>query len=523
MNPPFNRSRRNVLTGVLGLTGLAGAGSALAAAWVRGAVTPVTPLDAADDIVDIRGLVGGDGEIGGLLRSSRFAGHTLWIDAGKYTVSGVVDFAGATLRAHPQAHITARGEGGTMFRAQGALGPVGRLSIGAAQGGMELELAATGALSPGDWLLLFDPTDRSWSRSRPYYRAGEWCQVRSIAGRSVTLMRPLWADYAADRVVVYRPSLASFTLDGGNWDTADKALVQLILCRDASVNVGTLRGRATDLVRLDRCVGAKVAIRNGSNLGVGRDDYLIGVGSCFAVEIAGGTLFGRRHAIAFGGADVAGGVPNRDCVATGCEIRNDMATGLAAADIHGNSERCGYRSCVIVGGVNLGGADPICSDCTIVARADGNAAEISEFLGGFVDMRNSKVESEARNVGGGRGVIDFGTQNNQFSADTVRDTLLDLSGIQLSAPNLATNEAIVRLNNQGSRASFSVMVDGGSVKLRNPVQFVRAGGRRGSTTRGKIVLRKISGLPLGSARVYSERGAEDQLILASTPDPRRTF
>jgi hypothetical protein len=514
--PQVPVSRRRVTLGLLSGLGVAIAGGAgLSRCMAQGSGPagglPLLGANAAGPrerresyYVDIRRLIGGDGEVSVALSAARRAGLGAWIAGGTYTHSGALDIGGMRIEAASDARISARGPGTAMFSAAGSLARLPNLAADPRQGSSTVAFRSAPGLTAGDWIVLFDPVDGSWHESRPYYRAGEWCQVREVMGAVAQLAAPLAASYRATRMQAFHPVLASADLIGGRWDSAGKHLAHLSLCAAAVVDIEQLAARANTAVMLDRCVDSRVHIGEGLNAGVGGDDYLVCLSNSYRARVRGGQLYARRHPVAIGGGDVPCGVPNRDCLVEGANLRNDPATDLPCADIHGNSELCGYKSCQIYGGVSLGGASPIYQNCTITARADGNLAELTEFKGGRVDLTGSVLFSPAVHVRGGRGLIDLGSQNNSLNRATTRDVEFELIGFRLSAPNLAADETVLRISNQGSVSRLIIVIEDGEFELGAPVRLIRTGARVGTTPSGSFVVENVRGLPQGSRLHYSE-------------------
>ncbi len=263
----------------------------------------------------------------------------------------------------------------------------------------------------------------------------------------------------------------------------------------------------------DRCLNATARIADGANLGVGRDDYLICIANSQSARVSGGRLYSRRHPVAIGGGDVVAGVPNRDFLVEGASLANDRSTVVPCGDLHGNSESCGFINCVIDGGVVLGGTGPIYRNCSVTARIDGNLAEAAEFKGGHVDLTGTRLFSAATHVRGGRGLIDFGTQNSALNEETTQDVFVDLSQFTLSAPNLAAGEVVIRVSNQGSAVRFNLVIQDGEFNLPRPVELIRTGGRRGAERAGEIVMRNLAGLPPRTILHHSEGGAVENFRL----------
>lgn len=513
-------SRRQATFGLLACGGTALAGSFAVPACASGSALPL--LDVSDPgprlpreryYVDIRRLIGGDGDIAPALRRAREAGLGAWIAPGRYVHSGEVDFTGMRIEAAADASISARGANAVMFRVEGGLVRLPNPADPLSRGSSAIRLKASPRVAAGDWLILFDPADGSWHAARPYYRAGEWSEVAAVSGSLVELASPLADDYAAGSLEVYRPALTSGEIVGGDWDCGDRTFASLTLCQGGGIEIDRLRARTDTAIMIDRCVSTRIAVGDGANAGAGRDDYLICIANSQGVRVSGNRLYARRHPVAIGGSDVVCGVPNRDCLVEGATLSNDPSAGVACGDLHGNTEYCGFVSCRIEGGIVLGGASPVFRRCNVSARADGNLAELSEFKGGKIDLSGTVFFSNAVKVGGGRGLIDLGTQNNAFNASTTRDVVVDLRGFRLAAPRLAASEAVIRVSNQGSRARLDILLEDGEFDLARPIQLVRTGGTVTGRL-GEIVYRRVNGLPARSVMHFSETG--ERMVLRTS-------
>ncbi len=361
-------------------------------------------------------------------------------------------------------------------------------------------------LLPGDWVIIYNPADYSWHSSRPYYRAGEWCRVASVSPMSVILSQPLKADYAAIDVQMFRVLPRRPAIIGGMWNCGGRELVRYTACTGLLVNVERVDAASNTAIYIDRCVEAEIGCRFGRNVGVGLDDYLICVGNSQSVRVKGDRLYSRRHPVAIGGGDVICGVPCRDCVVQGITLENDISSNVMCADIHGNSEACAYVQCLVFGGISLGGASPAFRNCVVYARRDGAAAEATELVGGTIDLTGIEITTDAVNVGGGRGIIDIGTQNGAFNAGTRMAVSLTINDFSINAPQLAQDGAIIRIRNTGSNAQLNVRINRGKLKLGKPVQFLRTELVSGRDQGGVIVIKDVRGLPQQSKLHYAVSG-----------------
>lgn len=473
---------------------MSGIASLRANAATRGNAIPLTDQGA----LDIRALIGGDGDILDALRLARSADLDAWLADGAYVMTAAFDQRDMKIGASSNAHVSAAGKDRRMFFSSGRFTQIAPLAADLRKDTRVITFAGPHGLEAGDWIVIYNPTDYSWHDSRYYYRAGEWCQIASARHRSVKLRAPLRADYASKDVIPYQVGLRHPALSGGNWDCQDQMLVDYTGCSGPLVNVASVKARANTVINIDRCVSARIRCGYGYNDGSGHDDYLIAIGNSQNIHVSGDELFSRRHPVAIGGGDLVCGVPTRDCRVTDAKLLNQLSTNVMCADIHGCVQNSGYENCIIMGGGSISGADSFYRSCEIHARQDGNLIETSEFVGGNIEIGNVKMFSSAEQVGGGRGLIDFGSQNRSVNSATRMNVTLRLTKFTINAPQLARDEAIIRLHNNGSTVRINIFAEHGKLNIPNPVQFLRTELVSGRDKSDYIILSDISGLPQGS-------------------------
>mgnify|MGYP001210736156 CR=1 FL=1 len=457
--------------------------------------------------LDVRTLIGGDGDISQALLVARNANLNIWLSRGDYVLTGAFDQRDMRIAAARNAQISAAGNDGRIFFSNGGFHQLPQLASNIGTGAKRVRFSAPHGLKPGDWFIIYNPTDFSWHTARAYYRAGEWCRVAAVTAQSVTLYSPLTSNYETASVDIYHVSLRRPSISGGQWDCGQRTLADYSGCTGPLIDVGRVTARANTAININRCVAASLGCREGNNAGDGRDDYLIAIGNSQHIRVSGGVLFSRRHPVAIGGADLVCGVPNRDCRIQNTTLRNDPDTNVMCADMHGNSENCGYDNCVITGGGSMGGASPYYRRCSISARRDGTVLEATELVGGRIEIADTKMFTPAYQIGGGRGLIDLGSQNASLNHGTRMNMTVMVNNFAVDAPNLGRDEAIIRLDNNGSNVRIDMSVKNGSLRLRNPVQLVRAQLLSGRDESSSITISDISGLPPGSKAYVPVNGA----------------
>lgn len=452
----------------------------------------------AGQVHDIRSIVGGDGEISAALTRVRDSAGLAYISSGTYTLDGQFDLQDLNIVAAPDAIISPTGTGTYMFTSTGAFTQIADLSANVTKGGRSLTFSAAHGLAIGDWIVIYNPTDYSFHTSRAYYRAGEWCRVQAVSGLSVTIETPLFADYTAASVDVYKAVLRTPSIRGGEWRHGTKRLAKFTGCMGNVLDAFKTFGSTYDTAYLDRCVSAKASIVEGHNVGIGSDDYAVVIGNSQHVRVTG-KIYARRHPVTIGGDDVICGVPNRDVIIHDATLSNDISTNVSCADFHGNAELCFYKDCRIYGGASIAGLSTGLPGCFISERIDGNCIETTEFKGGVIDLRGVALKTTVVNIGGGRGVVDFGSQNSSFNSGTTENVTVYMTDYKMEGTSLAASEALIRVLNSGSTAKFSPNLKAGTHKVTNALRVLFTDKTGGTASSDGIIMEDLTGLPSGSA------------------------
>lgn len=306
------------------------------------------------------------------------------------TTLTTVGFAGTAGTAFPNA--------ATMYGA-GSYTTLDGLAGNVVQGATSITLSSdkSGLLAAGDWFFLYDTTDSSFSAARTYYRAGEFCQVRSVSGAAITLVQPTRASYTAGptikayRLNPLRTAIRGMSVRG--FSTTD--LVSLIGVKYAAkCDFADLDLRGTDYAQLIYTCAVGMNFRNIRVFDVtAAAGYNYGVVGCNVqhVRVTDCDITVSRHAMDWGGGDFVGAVPNRDCQVSDSQLRNNRIGGVGAAQMHGNSEHISYRNCTITGAY-LAGDHNGYENCRIYSGTVNNeAVYVTEPLGFDFWVKGCKV------------------------------------------------------------------------------------------------------------------------------------
>lgn len=399
---------------------------------------------------------------------------------------------------------------GIAFQNSGSIAQVGALSANIVQRRNTLTFSAPPALSPGDWFCVYNPTDSSYSGWRTYYRAGEWKQVLSVSGNTVTTTAPFYAGYTAGAVNIYRLSsvksrMANLKLIGG---TTPAQLVQFSMCVGPildRIQFDTAQGAG---LGFDRCVAGQVLLPFGRNTGAaGGSQYGFVNSNSQHTRVQGGDLYSTRHAVANGGGDVVCGVPVRDFRCYGTTLRNHPEQSVGAADMHGNTENSSFENCTIYGGANIqGGGDNWYTNCDIYApggevqaNAIGWVLQFAEVKGGAMGLRGCRLFTNRAPDASSRGIIDIGANSTAVSALTTDDLTIVVRDCKLYARNMATSQAVVRFTNRGSVAKVNFDIQNLAMDVDALVSVLRTDSASGTPASDFIIVDGISGAPAGSA------------------------
>lgn len=385
--------------------------------------------------------------------------------------AGTTDFDVEALCEGVEFDLTAIASG-TCIGNSGSLTQISNVNPGFTinQGRNLLTLASAPAVSVGDWICIYNPTDFSYSGWRNYYRAGEWKQVLSVSGNSITTTKPFYATYAAADVLVYRLNsvrsrLANVRLLGG---AGNKQLVIFSQTAGAIFDRVSAEGSNYSAYGFDRCVRGVVYDPQIRNLGAGTDDYGVIASNSQHIKIHRGSIYARRHAVAQGGLDAIGGVPCRDIRTYDALLSNDPEQNVGAADFHGNVEQSSFERCTIYGAVKYGGGpNNYCIDCDIYApggevqaNAIGWCAYYAEVKGGRIGSINCRLYTTRDPQPSNQGIVSInGTGPSGVDGRTTLPFAPVLKGSSVYGRNLSSGTRLFLFINRGTTIQFNPEVD----------------------------------------------------------------
>lgn len=269
----------------------------------------------------------------------------------------------------------------------------GVLSSNALKNATVLNVTDSAGISAGDTIVIWNPADFSFSLHRDFYRDGEFNDVKSITGTSISIKAGLRSNYLTiDNIILYK--MAGITVTIKNLivtgpDTASE-LVRFSLCRNLRTSNMVVTGGRDAAVRTDRCYDvehdAPVFTCTAAET-VPALQYGLFVGNSQRVKVRAGMLHGTRHGFTSGGQADPGSVPCRDIFVDESTMSSNSSH---AADFHGNTQNGEFRNCVSANGIGLGGEDVRWIGGTI-SRSGERPVLFTEVVGGDYEVKDLSV------------------------------------------------------------------------------------------------------------------------------------
>jgi hypothetical protein len=467
------------------------------------AIAKASAVSVLDEGADPTGATDSSAAFAAARAKAAITGKFVYAPAGSYTLD--VAIAGSTdLRIIGDGDSTVLDFTGTVtggnyaLEATGAATQIEELSGTQSVGLNTVVFVSPPSLVPGDVFVIYNPADSSWSGFRPVYRAGEWCQVESVSGNTVTTVTPLYDSYAAANVDVYKITgpevvLRDFKIVG----TTVAGLIRTTFCLSPLLENITGEHASDSVAYFDRnwCpVFNNPKIRN---VGDGGDDYGIAISNSQHARVNGGSVYSRRHAVTHGGSDAICSVPVRDSRVHSVLLRNDAASGTEAADFHGNTEDSSFIDCTIYGGGNLQGKDNFYVNCTINHTLTGYAVYHAEVKGGRLGLKGCELRTHINPFPAGRGVIDIGGNSPAITANTVLPFTFVMDNCSVYGRNLSATTSLVRLANSGCTQDLNIEIDGITADVNALSSILTTSLVSGVAASSRIVVDNIKGFAAG--------------------------
>ncbi|MGH9633231.1 MAG: hypothetical protein ACRD72_00210 [Candidatus Angelobacter sp.] len=211
-------------------------------------------------------------------------------------------------------------------------------------------------ISTGDWLLIRSKTEL-WNKFRPYYLKGEWQQVKTVSGNTVTPGLKMWDSYNpgtdVGQLVPITVDISGFTMNGNPDPQNGMQCFLLQYAVDSSIHNTATKDCNESGWGLEYTVNSSFHHNAGIEHYPDKPqglNYGLVVAMSYNLEAYENNISSGRHAIAVG-AGGGGGVDRE------IKVHNNVLAGAnnMALDAHGIAEYFYYENNQITGGADFGG------------------------------------------------------------------------------------------------------------------------------------------------------------------------
>ena len=313
------------------------------------------------------------------------------------------------------------------------------LSGNVANNSMTVTFASAHGLAIGDWFCIYNTTDYSFSAGRDYYRDGQFCQVKSVSGNTVTLTAPTFSAYPSASCTVHKMApmatgMSNITVlvPDGMYGVHFDGCTSLDL--DNCEFIGSARGALyigrSVMIAMTNPKAWSLVPKDGTNTAYG----LI-IGNSQHISISNPFFSADRHGMATGGSSGVACVPVRDLTVMGGTISTSGNTTFGG-DTHGNTEHCWLIGVSYPRGLHVAGDNWHVISCDIEQApvSEGEAFYGSDLKSHNIEIRNCVFR--ATTTIGGNGLVyllwsDTNTVDNGHCQ--IMGTTIDISSYRNTA------------------------------------------------------------------------------------------
>ncbi|EPA7300754.1 phage head-binding domain-containing protein [Escherichia coli O9,30:H25] len=331
----------------------------------------------------------------------------------------------------------------------------------------------------GDTLCFYNPSDFSWSGHRNYYRGGEFVKVVRYSNGIAYFNGGTKSAYPSG-TQVYKLKTKKVSVNGTfvfNFPSYHKNAMAMQFEQVADGNFDNLvvtSHTAPYAVQFKRCFNLA-----GKGMRITQESPSVSFGLEYACYICNsqnidfeGIFCAERHSVTVTGNDEICGIVNRfiSVNASGGAIMTTGQGGVAAADWHGNTEKCRYGG--YIQGLACGGSKNSAYGAHIdhipntPAWPNILATELKSIE---FDLSNIHVTGIGDPSSVSRGCIDFGGNSTAFGANTVDPGTLNLSGAVIDSPA----SVLIEIRNRGSVAAHTINLNGVTANAESGKHTVR--------------------------------------------------
>ena len=261
-------------------------------------------------------------------------------------------------------------------------------------------IVSTLDVAQGDYLLLLDDTDFSFSQHRNYYKTSDILEVESKVDNNITTVESIQGNYKSPNSIVLRKfnmievNIKDLTITANE---KSEFAIRMEYCKNSTLdNVETLFGYRGS-VYIMSCIDTKVI--NSNIIGKQQiDGYAYGVAMVESKNIIVDNCYcyGERHGTAIGSSSL--GIC-RNILIQNSVINNDPIRAYCSADIHGGASDVKYINNTIYNNCCVSGYNASYIGNKIFESEKDNAPAIllGEIVGGHFLISNNEIISHKNN------------------------------------------------------------------------------------------------------------------------------
>lgn len=427
-----------------------------------------------------------------------------YIPEGRYKVTQMISFRpGDTVEGAGSSSIIDASAASTwsdsaVVRVAGALTQISDLNTNPNINDQILSFVSSTGISAGNALIIYNPTNKSWSTWRNEYKSGEFVRVNSVVGNDVYIMNGLYDSYTASAVDVYRLDGASTVFQ--NFVVLAPSLevvgVQMS-CIDRPImnNVWSVNALGSSL-EFERCMDIQfdgVAFQTQVPTG---DEYGLTIANCHGGTIRSASLYAGRHALAIGGYSYVGSVTNRAINVYVSKMGNYAPIG--SQDLHGNTEDLRFFGGTFQNGGTLAGKSHKFVGCRFVGKLNsGISLYGGEIVAGTFEFTNCSFESTVDPNASNYGIVDLSNLSSNVSSNCI----FIFNNCTYYVPD--TTVYVIKLSITGTNYPPTIIVNGANLKASGVTQFIRLSRSSGTATINRVAVTDIYNLPTGASYVVN--------------------
>ena len=316
-------------------------------------------------------------------------------------------------------------------------------------------IVSTLDVAQGDYLLLLDDTDFSFSQHRNYYKTSDILEVESKSGNNITTVESIQGNYKSPNSIVVRKfnmievNIKDLTITANE---KSEFAIRMRYCKNSTLdNINTLYGYIGS-VYIMSCVDTKVI--NSSIVGKQQiDGYAYGVSIIESKNIIVDNCYcyGERHGVAIGSSGL--GIC-RNLLIQNSVINNDPIRAYYSADIHGGASDVKYINNTIYSGCAVSGYNASYIGNKIFESAtNAPAILLEERVGGMFYIHNNEIISNKENTS----IYPIRITDSTFDTKITQDysIVIDENVIELNSNQKGVG-AFYTVNDTGVRPSIRV-------------------------------------------------------------------